>query len=258
MAIEVFNRHENKYLIDSDTYEKLRQRLPDYMELDEYNKRQDTYSICNIYYDTDDDYLIRTSIKKPRYREKLRLRSYGTPEAGSQVFVEIKKKVFGLGNKRRSAMRLDEAYSFLQTAELPDMRPNMNRQVLCEIQYILESNELKPKVYLSYERRAYFGEGRHDLRVSFDTAIKTRRTDLCLESGIYGENLLKPDQWIMEIKVAQSMPVWLTHLLSEYKIYPASFSKYGTEYKGTLVQNEPEESTVCAPAHARSGILIPA
>lgn len=258
MAIEVFNRYENKYLIDSGTCEKLQHRLSDYMELDGYNKQQETYSICNIYYDTDDSYLIRTSIHKPKYKEKLRLRSYGTPNPDSQVYVEIKKKVCGLVNKRRSPIMLDEAYEFLSSGKLPEMEPHMNRQVLLEAEYILQQHELKPKVFLAYERRAFFGTGQHDLRVSFDTAITTRRTDLKLESGVYGDKLLDNGKWIMEIKVAQSIPVWLTHLLSEYKIYPTSFSKYGMEYMDSLAQNIPNKSVVYIPSSVHSGMLLPA
>lgn len=235
MAVEVFNRHENKYLISAELYDKMCGALSDYMELDAYNKRHETYSICNIYYDTDDNYLIRTSINKPRYKEKLRLRAYGTPGGDSDVYVEIKKKVCGLVNKRRSALRLDEAYAFLNTAELPQARPAQNGQVLKEIKYMLEQHDLKPKLYLAYERRAYFNECGRDLRISFDTDVITRRDDLFLESGIYGERLLKDGQWIMEIKTEANVPVWLSRILSEYKIYPASFSKYGAEYKNRII-----------------------
>ena len=230
MAIEVFNRHENKYLIDENTYESMCARLSDYMELESYNRERETYSICNVYYDTDDDYLIRTSIKKPRYKEKLRLRSYGTPNIDSEVYVEIKKKICGFVNKRRSALRLDEAYEFLNTTLLPETHPEQNRQVLKEIKYILEQHNLEPKLYLAYERRAYFDAIDHDLRISFDTDIITRRNDIALESGIYGEKLLKDGKRIMEIKTSKNIPLWLTQLLSEYKIYPTSFSKYGKEY----------------------------
>lgn len=247
MAIEVFNRQENKYLIDSRIYYALQNRLSDYMDLDDYNKQHETYSICNIYYDTDDSYLIRTSIKKPSYKEKLRIRSYGTPNANSNVYVEIKKKVCGLVNKRRSALVLNDAYRFLETAELPVPCPGQNGQVLKEIRYILEQRKLRPELYLAYKRRAYFNEGNHDLRISFDTAITTRRYDLNLESGIYGERLLTDGLWIMEIKTAESIPFWLARMLSEYKIYPTSFSKYGTEYKTRIIQESLGKSPAFTP-----------
>lgn len=247
MAIEVFNRYENKYMIDEKMFVRLQSRLSDYMEPDDYNKHGEAYTIANIYYDTQDNHLIRTSLAKPRYKEKLRIRAYGVPESDSKVYIEIKKKVAGLVNKRRSAMKLDEAYSFLEAGNLPELNPKMNTQVLREIGYILEQHELKPALYLAYDRRAYFGNGNHDLRISFDANIRTRRDDLRLESGMYGQQLLEKDTWLMEVKVGQSMPVWLTRLLSENKIYPTSFSKYGTEYMRTLKETAKPKIFVFEP-----------
>ena len=71
MAIEVFNRYEKKYMLDEHTFRRLLERINDYMEPDKYNLNGQFYSICNIYYDTDDNRLIRSSIEKPVYKEKL-------------------------------------------------------------------------------------------------------------------------------------------------------------------------------------------
>lgn len=259
MAIEVFNRYEQKYIVDTNTFLKLQDELPDYMELDTYNQLNETYSIANIYYDTDDSQLIRSSLAKPRYKEKLRLRAYGKPQADSRVYIEIKKKFSGLVNKRRSSIKLDDAYKFIASGVLPDFEPYMNQQVLCEIEYLLMQHKLSPKLFLSYDRKAYFSTGQHDLRISFDTNILTRRTDLKLESGIYGVPLLQKDKWIMEVKVSRSMPVWLAHLLAEYKIYPVSFSKYGTEYKHSLAgQVNYAQAFEFNTSKVRQGTLIPA
>jgi SPX domain protein involved in polyphosphate accumulation len=241
MAIEVFNRYENKYRMDEGVCEKLQQRLADYMEPDKHNNLHGAYAICNLYYDTPDSHLIRNSLAKPVYKEKLRVRSYGTPERDGKVYVEIKKKFRGLVNKRRSALPLDEAYRFLATGVIPEIREGMNPQVLSEIQYFLAQHELSPQVFLAYERLAFFGTGEHDLRVSFDTKITTRRTDLHLESGIYGKKLLPDGQWLMEVKTVESIPLWLCRILSEYQIYPISFSKYGTEYKQSLAPQMPAQ-----------------
>jgi hypothetical protein len=234
MALEVFNRYEKKYMVDERTFKKLQSRLSDYMELDSNSKKQGTYTVGTIYYDTPDSYLIRNSLQKPDYKEKLRLRSYGTPEMDSRVYIEIKKKFRGLVNKRRSALPLGEAYRFLSTGEIPDRGYGMNKQVLAEIQYILEHYDLRPKTMLFYERRAFFGADSRDLRVSFDTDITTRRADLRLESGIYGNKLLPDGQWLMEIKTSASIPMWMCRILSDCRLYPVSFSKYGNEYKASL------------------------
>lgn len=230
MAIEVFNRHENKYLIDEATMERLQNDLFSHMVLDQYNQKFPTYTITNIYYDTDDSFLIRTSLQKPRYKEKLRLRGYGVPGFDDRVYVEIKKKVNGLVNKRRSAMKLTEAYDFLASGQLPEPQPMHNRQVLREITYLLSQHELKPRLYLAYDRRAYIGQDEPDLRVSFDCNIRCRRENIRLEAGDFGDPLLPAGYWLMEIKTAQGIPFWLSRLLSERHIFPVSFSKYGFEY----------------------------
>ena len=234
MAIEVFNRYENKYMVNENILGKLCGRLNDYMEADEYNKNGKAYTITNLYYDTQDNHLIRTSLSKPKYKEKLRLRAYGVPDTYGKVYVEIKKKFAGLTNKRRSALILSEAYKFLETGVLPEEKQYQNRQVLSEIRYMLETHDLQPALYLAYDRIAYFGIGQRDLRISFDCNIRTRRHDLKLESGDYGKPLLENGQWLMEVKAAHSLPIWLCDLLSEYKVYPTSFSKYGVEYRQSL------------------------
>ncbi|WP_090983876.1 polyphosphate polymerase domain-containing protein [Paenibacillus sp. CF384] len=231
MAIEVFNRYENKYLMDTQAFTTLHNRLLAYMEPDAYNQDGDFYSISNLYYDTEHDTLIRTSLAKPKYREKLRIRAYGIPREDSKVYLELKKKVFGLVNKRRTALTLDEAYTFVRTGEEPKFRAGMNRQVIREIHYFLQRYELRPKVYLAYDRIALFSKENRDLRITFDTNIRTRRHDIGLERGDYGELLMPAGQWLMEVKAEKTIPVWLSRLLSESGMFKASFSKYGNEYK---------------------------
>ena len=82
MSQLVFNRYEKKYLMPESVYLALCERLKEQMSVDQYGLT----TICNLYYDTPDDLLIRRSIERPKYKEKLRLRSYGIPEKDSVVF----------------------------------------------------------------------------------------------------------------------------------------------------------------------------
>jgi len=237
MAIEVFNRYENKYLMDSQMFYTIYNRLLEYMELDEFNRNDRFYSISNIYYDTEHDTLIRNSLAKPKYKEKLRIRAYGVPGPDAKVYLELKKKVFGLVNKRRTAMRLSEAYAFVRTGEPPAFKDYMNKQVLQEIHYFLQRYDLQPKVYLAYDRIALFCKNSRDLRITFDTNIRSRRHDVRLENGDYGEPLMENGRWLMEVKAEKTIPVWLSALLSELQMYRTSFSKYGNEYRKTLTHS---------------------
>ena len=238
MGIEVFNRYENKFLLDTATFEKVVERIRYYTEPDAYLKDHDFYTISNVYYDTADDYLISKSLSKPVYKEKLRLRAYGVPDPDGKVYLEIKKKVKGLVNKRRTQLRLKEAYTFVETGEMPELKPYMNKQLLNEITYLLSVYKPVPKVYLAYDRRAYFSRENPDLRITFDTNIRTRRTDLRLEHGDHGDILMDRDQWLMEIKAERALPMWLSRLLSEYKIFQTSYSKYGKEFENRITGSE--------------------
>ncbi len=263
MAIEVFNRSEKKYLLSRQQYQELTKRMETHMVLDAYNKDKDFYSICNIYYDTPDDRLIRTSIEKPVYKEKLRVRGYGIPDIQDKVFVEIKKKYKDIVNKRRTAMQLDDAYAYLNDNKAYDEdkmnaggKLHINRQVLEEIDYFKSFYRLVPKVYISYDRRAYFEKNDGDFRVTFDTNITTRRTDLRLEHGSFGSSLLPEDAYLMEIKINHAVPMWFTKMISELEIYPVSFSKYGTEYKKFIMESRKGE-ILCSNLFLQAQQIMP-
>lgn len=242
MAKEVFNRVETKYIISSAKKNSIIAALQEYMEADKYNIDGKPYTISNIYYDTKDNYLIQTSVSKPAYKEKLRLRGYGVPGVDDLVFLEIKKKYKGVVNKRRTRLSVKEAKQYIQTRELPEIKPYMNLQVLREIQYFMSIYDLEPKLYLAYDRLAFFDKNDADFRVSFDTNIRTRRYDLNLDAGDYGEKMFDDDVWLMEVKINKNLPLWFTRLLTENEVYHNSFSKYGTEYARFVGQGRVENA----------------
>ena len=236
MAIEVFNRYEKKFIITDEIYRLIKPQLEEYMEVDNFSRNGEFYTICNIYYDTADNEIIRKSIEKPAYKEKLRLRSYGVVGPQDKVYLEIKKKFNGCVNKRRTSILLEDAYQYLQTKQKPGTNTLMNEQILNEIDFIIQRYPtLHPALYLSYDRNAMFDKDNKNFRITFDTNILTRRYDLGLHYGVYGDLLLPRGQWIMEVKVDKAAPVWFAELLSKHKIYPVSFSKYGTEYTRSIL-----------------------
>lgn len=230
MSIEVFNRYETKFLLDANQYRNIKKEISKYMRLDEYNKNKEFYTISNIYYDTKDSQLIRKSLARPVYKEKVRLRGYGIPSKNDKVFLEIKKKFNKVVNKRRTSLYVREAEKFLDSGKKPNIKAYMNEQVLNELEYAINLYNLEPKAYIAYDRRAYFGIDDPSFRLTIDTNIRTRRYDLTLYAGDYGEHLLEPDTYLMEVKTSGGIPLWLTKLLSENKVYKTHFSKYGTEF----------------------------
>lgn len=226
----IFQRYEIKYLITTSQ----KQRLLDGMSRHIQSDRFSNYTICNIYFDTMNKYLIRRSLEKPVYKEKLRLRSYGTAQPESTVFLELKKKYRDIVYKRRITLAEVDAMAYLcQDGPVP--QPS---QISSEIDYFRKFyRDLCPSVVLSYEREAYCGVENADLRITFDQNILWRDTDFSLCSPIYGNEILAPGQALMEIKVGDAMPLWLTHLLTENGIYKTSFSKYGSAYAQMLKSN---------------------
>ncbi|WP_035051179.1 polyphosphate polymerase domain-containing protein [Carnobacterium pleistocenium] len=229
----VFERKETKYLITYDQWGQLMKELRPHMELDKYGK----YLITNIYYDTQDWYLIRHSMSKPVYKEKVRLRSYGVPTEKDPVYIEIKKKFDGTVYKRRAKMRLNQAETFLAHQE--KLAVVSDNQKIHEFESVLSFYpDLKPAMYLSYKRLAYFDKVDDSIRITFDQEILYRTEDLFLSSGSYGQPILPENHLLMEIKICGAMPVWLARILSRNKIFPAKFSKYANGYQNHLKTQE--------------------
>ena len=225
----VFKRYEIKYLMTRSQRDAVLEAMEPYMSMDAYGHS----SIRNIYYDTPDFRLIRESLEKPVYKEKLRVRSYGPAAAGDEVFVELKKKVQGVVYKRRIAMPGAQAEACLsRRMNLPDS------QIGREIAYVLDYyRELEPAVFLSYEREAFAERNGGDFRVTFDENIRYRQTWLTLDSKVWGRPVLQPDLVLMELKTSDALPLWMVQALSRQRIFKTSFSKYGVAYQDIVMNN---------------------
>lgn len=220
----VFKRYELKYLLTQEQKAKVLQAMEPYMALDQYGRT----TIRNIYFDTDNYRLVRHSIEKPAYKEKLRIRSYDKADPDSKVFVELKKKYDSIVYKRRLSMGEEKAMDWV-TGE---MHCDQENQISAEIDYFLEYYKtLHPVVFLSYEREAFYEKSGGDFRVTFDENILCRLEDISLEADVWGTPLLPEGMVLMEIKCSGGIPLWMAHVLSEEHIFKTSFSKYGTAYE---------------------------
>ncbi len=219
---EFFRRVEKKYMITKDQYLRLKNIIENKMVEDEHGKS----SICNIYLDTEQFDLIRHSITKPVYKDKVRLRSYNVPNIDSKVYLEIKRKYNGIVSKRRIEMKLKEFYEYIDDKNSFEKGSQIKRELL----YYFKFYNLQQTMYISYDRRAYYDKNDRDFRITFDSNILARNYDLELEKGIYGTNILDKNYYIMEIKTLGAIPMWLVKILDELMICPSSFSKYGEAY----------------------------
>lgn len=259
MAINTFARKEIKFLLNMEQYNELMKVIHEYMEPDAYCVGGREYGIYNIYYDTPDDFLIRESLAKPYYKEKIRLRSYYSPaEPDSPVFLEIKKKIGGIVTKRRVSMTLEQSNEYFATRKKPVSKKYITNQVFMELDAFLDHYPVKPKQYISYQREAFFGKDNNDFRLTFDRKITERRYDLSLDCESYGNYIIEADQRLMEVKVSDAMPDWIVAKLSELGIFKTSFSKYGMAYKNFIREQTMKNRIVVsgAPIYSSNNILI--
>ena len=220
----VFERYEKKYVITGAQKEKLLSAINGRLVPDEFGES----TVCNLYFDTPDYRLIRASMERPVYKEKLRLRSYGIPDENSNVFVELKKKYKGVVYKRRINMTYGEAVDFLCRRNFP----RADTQVYGEIAYFMGFyRSLRPTVSIFCDRTAYFSSEDRNVRVTFYRNIRFRNQMLDLSTGSQGVKLLDSGLYVMEVKTLGSVPLWFSSALGELEIYPRAFSKYGKAYE---------------------------
>ena len=219
-----FQRYEIKYLLTRTQKQAILEAMQPYMQLDRYGRT----TIRNIYYDTENYRLIRRSLEKPAYKEKLRIRSYQKAGPEDPVFVELKKKYRDVVYKRRLTLPEAQAMeSFRYGLPLP-----IRSQIADEVEYFRAFyGRLRPAVFLSYEREAFYALDGGDFRLTFDENILYRESNFSLGSQAYGIPLLGQGQTLMELKTAGGLPLWMSHALNRIQVYHSSFSKYGMAYQ---------------------------
>ena len=219
----VFERSEIKYLLSRDQKQRILDAMEAYMLPDSYGRT----TIRNIYFDTENYRLIRRSMEKPVYKEKLRLRSYVQTQSQTPVFMELKKKYHSIVYKRRLSVIQEQAVDWICNGSVP-----AESQIAKEIDYFINYYQtLRPVIFLSYEREAYHCPGDGGFRITFDDHILARQDRLSLSQEVGGVSLLEEGMVLMEIKTCGGIPMWLLQVLSREQIYKTSFSKYGKAYE---------------------------
>ena len=219
-----FERIEKKFRMTPEQYRQLLPVLESHMERDSYGETR----VHNIFYDTPDLYLIRRSVERPLFKEKLRLRSYGIPTEESKVYVEIKRKLNGIGYKRRICVNFSDAKRLLKGESIDTGQPQIGKEIL----EFVRRYHPTPAVCLSYLRYAMYGREDPHFRITIDRDLRyrTERPEAPDEDDMIPV-MPDNDSWIlMEIKAMNAIPLWLTEEMSRLKIHQAPFSKIGTCY----------------------------
>ncbi|MGM9635478.1 MAG: polyphosphate polymerase domain-containing protein [Candidatus Avispirillum sp.] len=239
MYRSVFKRYELKYLPDKAQAEAVLSAVKEHMMPDCYGRS----TVKSIYYDTENFRLIRRSLEKPQYKEKLRLRCYGQAGRDSNVFAELKKKYKGVVYKRRVCLPLAEAEAWI----CGGVRPRLPTQITEEIDYFLNYyGHLYPAAFISCSREAYVARDKSDLRITFDDSLMCDTENFSLSGAVHGVPLLPEGKILMEIKCSGGMPLWLTDVLTKERIFKTSFSKYGTAYRTLILPKRTKEDLLHA------------
>ncbi len=231
---ECFARVETKYLLTMFQTAEMERGL---LQLGFGKMHFGSPRVQSLYYDTTDHALIRASLERPAYKEKLRLRAYGEPGSLTQSYVEIKKKYNGVVYKRRTTMPLEEAVNALRGGRMPEETGQIGR----EVQWMMHRYALGPAAVISYDRDAWSCPELPEVRITLDRSLTFRDWEPDLNSREPGIALLPADQRLMEIKTNGAYPLWLTRLLRDTGARRIHFSKYGLAYR-RYIQPQAEET----------------
>ncbi len=226
--VVVMKRYEMKYIMTPEQTEYFKKSVEGYMKVDKFGLT----SIASLYYDTPNYQLIRTSVEKPLFKEKIRLRSYGIATDSSPVFLELKRKAYGIVYKRRVQSTIPLVKKFFDCEGDICAGGQINREITTFRDYY---QTLVPACMIIYDRVAYF-QPDGDLRLTIDHSPRYRYDQLDLRKSMDGNLLLPEGCTILEVKVQQAVPLWLSAILTKGKIYKGSFSKYGEAYRQQLLK----------------------
>src|SRR3989338_4292406 len=224
-----FQRFEFKYYLPKSKADKLIPALLNYLDWDPYIKELNTdfYQVNSLYFDNQTFGCYWDKESGLSDRKKLRLRYYNQlSNLNSPVFLEIKRKKDALVIKDRIYLQaanclchnLDESLFKLHRAQ-PD------NDFLKEIIWFKKKNLLKPKLFISYKRKAFVGKLDKGFRVTFDYDIKTQSQDDFASK----QNNLKeiyPEGVVLELKYNNVLPFWFQEIIQKYQLQRLAYSKY--------------------------------
>lgn len=234
-AIRAFNRFELKYLIGRDQLDEVRADLSGRLVPDPHSG-DGSYAVWSLYYDTPDRLFYWEKIDGIKFRRKLRIRHYGDPAAlhdTTMVFVEIKQRVNRVTQKRRIALRYRDALALCDRKVRLEAPSAEEQRVVDEVLMLVGGLDLEPSAITGYQRMALLGhETDSGLRVTFDTNLRGRTTDLSLHSTVATQSVLDPAMAIVEVKVNERVPYWLTEQVAKHNMQLIRISKYCTSVEG--------------------------
>ena len=228
-TIRKFNRFELKYVITLQQAEQFKTALRAYLVPDEHGNNNGRYALASLYYDSPDFRCYQEKSDGVKFRRKLRIRRYETNELltdEAPVFVEIKQRVDRVTQKRRAILPYSQALRLCNDRQIPDYAPE-DKAIIEEIYVFLWQYNLRPVSLVRYTRQAFVGtEYDIGLRVTFDTSLSFQTHPLYLHEQPSGLPMLPASLVVMEIKVNERIPYWLTEMIAAHNLKMIRVSKY--------------------------------
>ncbi len=226
--IRRFNRYELKYQLHIRAAWRIMSDLKDLTLPDDHGGEQG-YRVVSLYYDSPGLDFFWAKIEGIKFRRKLRLRIYpGEDIRGvTEGMVEIKQRMNRTVQKRRVKLELQQAEQLCGGQLDRDDLDQLDQAVASEVQYMVQAMHLRPTCITAYRRQAFVG-GLYDagLRITFDTDLRCRVHALSVNQDAANHLFAPPDWCVMEVKVNEAVPDWVTSLLARHECQLRRVSKY--------------------------------
>ncbi|WP_241990198.1 MULTISPECIES: polyphosphate polymerase domain-containing protein [unclassified Streptomyces] len=227
--LHAFNRYELKYLVPVELATELRDELAERMDRDPHSP-VGGYGVWSLYYDSPELRFYWEKIEGLKFRRKLRIRHYGDPAGvtdDSPVCVEIKQRVNRVTQKRRITLPYRTARQLCDGHAPVDHAPK-ERAFVHEVLDLVVRLNLRPTAMTGYQREALVGRSADTgLRVTFDRRVRGRDRDFRFgQERPENRFTVPPHLAVMEIKVNERTPHWITDLAARRNLSLVRVSKY--------------------------------
>lgn len=214
-------RVEDKYNCSATELVTLQSRMEAVLRPDVNEGSPEGYSITSLYFDDFSDSCLRDTEDGVNRRNKYRIRIYN--DALDVIKLEVKTKRDNRIMKRSKSISIAEMKSLIHGECIEDTASEKDPATLFNL--AIKTRGLRPKVVVSYERKAYVYEP-GNVRITFDRNIRASgRVEEFGRKNISYDFLQEYDK-VLEVKYDEFIPDFLLQLLELGNMQQSAYSKY--------------------------------
>ncbi|MDP3993645.1 MAG: polyphosphate polymerase domain-containing protein [bacterium] len=233
-----FQRFEFKYFLPKHKVKQLIAALLTHMVWDPNARETGFYRVNSLYFDSPDYGCFWDKEAGVADRKKMRLRYYGDLLASdTPVFAEIKRKKDALIIKDRVGLLAKDCAGIAFEQKIRELsHSEKDNGFLQELMWFIKRNAMRPKVHVTYNRRALFGKRDKRFRVTIDENIESRLQPFFGESKARLPRRIYPHGVVFEVKYHNVLPSWFHRVLQTFELQRLAYSKYGNSVRMILPQ----------------------